>query len=305
MGLSVPYAATIEESQGEQLIRRAVELGVTFFDTAEIYGGNEILVGRALRAVRDDVTIATKFGFNLTGGHSAPGLNSRPEHIREVCEASLQRLGVEVIDLLYQHRVDPAVPMADVAGVVGELVRAGKVRYFGLSEAEAEAISQAHAVHPVTALQSEYSLWTRDVEKDVLPLCRKLGIGFVAYGPLGRGFLGGAAMDLAANDRRRSLPRWQGDALVANLGLLEVLQQLASAKGATTAQLSLTWVLAQGPDVVPIPGTTNIARLQENLSAAKLQLSAGELDAISRAVPPDRVVGDRSGTFLKVLGDKA
>jgi aryl-alcohol dehydrogenase-like predicted oxidoreductase len=299
MGLSVAYASPIDASQGERLILRAVELGVTFFDTAELYGDNEILVGRALGSYRDGLVIATKFGFDLAEDRVPRGLNSRPEHIREVCDRSLQRLGIETIDLFYQHRVDPEVPIEDVAGTVAQLVRAGKVRYFGLSEAGPETISRAHATHPVSALQSEYSLWARDVEQEILPLCRRLGIGFVAYGPLGRGFLAGAGVSLAENDRRRSLARWQGDALATNLLLVETLHQLAISKGCTTAQLSLAWLLAQGDDLVPIPGTTNVARLEENLAAADLRLCAGELEAIARAIPRDAVQGGRTGHFVR------
>jgi aryl-alcohol dehydrogenase-like predicted oxidoreductase len=297
MGLSIAYASAIGAAQAERLIQRAVELGVTLFDTAELYGDNEILVGRALRGLRAGVVIASKFGFDLGDDRLPRGLNSRPEHILAVCDASLRRLGVEIIDLYYQHRVDPQVPIEDVAGTVAQLVKAGKVRYFGLSEAGVETIGRAHAVHPVTALQSEYSLWAREVEKEILPLCRKLGIGFVPYGPLGRGFLAGAATSLADNDLRRSLPRWHGEALVANLELLATLRQLASEKGRSTAQLSLAWVLAQGEDIVPIPGTTKVARLEENLAAADLHLSAEELGAISRAVPHEAVQGARIGDF--------
>jgi aryl-alcohol dehydrogenase-like predicted oxidoreductase len=305
MGLSVAYAAPVDAAQGERLIHRAVELGVTFFDTAEVYGDNEILVGRALRASRDRVVIASKFGFDLDEHRVPRGVDSRPDHIRRVCDASLQRLGVEIIDLFYQHRVDPTVAMEDVAGTVAELVKAGKVRYFGLSEAGADDIRRAHAVHPVTALQSEYSLWAREVEREILPLCRELGIGFVPYSPLGRGFLAGVAATLPENDRRRSLPRWQGAALTENLYLMETLQQLAAKRRCTTAQLSLGWVLAQGKNVVPIPGTTNLSRLEQNLAAAGLQFSADELDAIASAVPLEAVAGKRTGEFERRMGQSA
>jgi aryl-alcohol dehydrogenase-like predicted oxidoreductase len=299
MGLSVAYGAPLEESAALEVIRRAVDLGVTFFDTAEMYGPftNEIRLGKGLKGVRDRVVIATKFGFKITPGEGGPrGVDSRPEHIREVCDASLQRLGVETIDLLYQHRVDPAVPIEDVAGAVGELVKAGKVRFFGLSEAGAETIRRAHKVHPVSAVQSEYSLWSRDIEKAVLPTLRELAIGVVPYSPLGRGFLAGAATDLAklpANDFRRTMPRWRPEAIDKNRGLVETLTAIARTKGRTPAQLALAWLLHQGEDIAPIPGTTKISRLEENLAAADLRLSADELAEIERAVPETAVVGGR------------
>jgi aryl-alcohol dehydrogenase-like predicted oxidoreductase len=300
MGLTGVYNAALPEADAMAVLNRAVELGVTFFDTAELYGpfANEKLVGKALKPVRDRVVIATKFGFKIEPGASRPsGVDSRPEHIREVCDASLQRLGVETIDLLYQHRVDPAVPIEDVAGAVGELVKAGKVRFFGLSEAGAETIRKANAVHPVSAVQSEYSLWTRDVEKEVLPTCRKLGVGFVPYSPLGRGFLAGSASAagsaLNQNDFRRFMPRWQDEAMARNRGLVETLTALAKAKGHTPAQLAIAWLLHQGPDIAPIPGTTKIGRLEENLGASGIQLSAAELGEIERAVPESAVEGGR------------
>ncbi|TAK99572.1 MAG: aldo/keto reductase [Rhodospirillaceae bacterium] len=302
MGLSVAYADVPDEAQGLRLIGRAVELGVTMFDTAEVYGNNELLVGKALRTVRERVVIATKFGFKLTGGRPL-GVDSRPDHIREVCDASLKRLGVETIDLFYQHRVDPSVPIEDVAGAVGDLVRQGKVRYFGLSEAGAETIRRAHKVHPVSALQSEYSLWTRDVEHKVLPTCRELGVGLVAYSPLGRGFLAGAATALAENDRRKFMPRWQGEALAKNLSLAEALTNLASAKGCTPAQLTLAWLLHRGGDIVPIPGTTKIHRLEENLAAAAIRLSPDELTAIEDAMPIAAVQGDRTDAAGRAMLD--
>lgn len=296
MNLSMAYGAELNEADGQKVLERAVELGVTLFDTAEVYGPftNEVLVGQALRPVRDRVAIASKFGFRIPSAGGRPeGVDSRPEHIREVCDASLKRLGVDVIDLFYQHRVDPAVPIEDVAGTVGDLIREGKVRFFGLSEAGAETIRRAHAVQPVTALQSEYSLWTREPEPEILPLCRELGIGFVAYSPLGRGFLAGAAKALAENDFRRNLPRWQGEALDRNLALFETLSRIAADKGATPAQLVLAWLLHKGDDIVPIPGTTKVHRLEENLAAAAIQLSPQDIAEIEQAVPAEAVAGDR------------
>jgi len=299
MGLSVGYGASLEEAAAIKLIERGVELGVTFFDTAEMYGPftNEALVGKALRPARDRVVIATKFGFKIEPGERRPrGVDSRPEHIREVCDASLQRLGVETIDLLYQHRVDPAVPIEDVAGAVGDLVKAGKVRFFGLSEAGAETIRRAHQVHPVSAVQSEYSLWSRDIEQAVLPTCRELGVGLVPYSPLGRGFLAGAGNSLdqlAPDDFRRSMPRWQPDVIDKNRSLVDTLTAIAHGKGRTPAQLALAWLLHQGQDIAPIPGTTKIHRLEENLGAAEIHLSADERAEIERAVPETAVEGDR------------
>lgn len=296
MNLSVGSGVHLSESERLAVLDRAVELGITLFDTAEMYGPftNEVLVGKGLARVRDRLVIATKFGFDIHGNESRPsGVNSRPEHVREVCEASLKRLGIETIDLLYQHRVDPAVPIEDVAGTVGELVREGKVRYFGLSEARAETIRRAHAVHPVSALQTEYSLFTRDPEASVLPVCRELGIGFVAYSPLGRGFLGGAGKALSKKDFRQHLPRWQGEALQRNLELYDRLEALAQAKGHTPAQISLAWLLHQGEDIVPIPGTTKVHRLEENAAAADIRLSAEDLSAIERAMPATAVTGER------------
>lgn len=296
MNLSLGSGAAMTEAERIALLDRAVALGVTLFDTAEMYGPfvNEMLVGKALGPVRERVVIATKFGFDIHGNETRPrGVNSRPDHIRAVCDASLQRLGIETIDLFYQHRVDPAVPIEDVAGTVGDLVKAGKVRWFGLSEASVETIGRAHAVHPVTALQTEYSLFTREPETGVLPLCRKLDIGFVAYSPLGRGFLGGAARTLSETDFRNTLPRWQGEARERNLDLYGQLEALARAKGCTPAQISLAWLLHRGADIVPIPGTTKLHRLEENVAAAQIGLSAEDLAAIERAMPGDAVVGDR------------
>lgn len=300
MGLNSSYGTPPEKSEALKVLHRAVELGFTLFDTAEMYGPftNEVLVGEGLREVRDRVMIATKFGFEVTAGGRG-GVNSRPEHIRAVVDASLRRLGVQVIDLLYQHRVDPNVPIEDVAGAVRDLVNEGKVRFFGLSEAGVDTIRRAHAVHPVSALQSEYSLWTRDPEQAALPVCRELGIGFVPFSPLGRGFLAGAVRDadaLAEGDIRRTNPRFRGEALGKNLRLVESLAGLAREKGCTPAQLALAWLLHQGQDIVPIPGTTNLQRLEENAGAGDIRLGAEDLAAIERAVPAAAVEGARYNT---------
>jgi len=314
MGMSWAYGPAPDKADTFRLLARAVELGVTFFDTAEVYGPfvNEELVGEGLRPFRDKVVIATKFGFKIAppkeagGPARMVGVDSRPEHIREVAEASLKRLGVEAIDLLYQHRVDPNVPIEEVAGAVRDLIAEGKVKHFGLSEAGAETIRRAHAVQPVAALQSEYSLWTRDPEAQILPVLRELGIGLVPYSPLGRGFLTGALTSdagLAADDFRRGLPRFQGEAMTANLSLVETLKALAAERGATPAQLALAWLLHQGPDIAPIPGTTKISRLEENLGAVDLVLSADDLARISAAVPETAVEGARySEAGLAMVG---
>jgi aryl-alcohol dehydrogenase-like predicted oxidoreductase len=304
MNLTASYSSTVSESEAIALIARAVERGVTLFDTAEMYGPfqNEMLVGRALRGVRDKVVIATKFGFAIPPEGGRPtGVDSRPEHIREVCDASLKRLGVDTIDLLYQHRVDPAVPIEDVAGTVGELIRAGKVRHFGLSEAGVDTIRRAHAVQPIAALQTEYSLWSRDVEAQILAVCRELGIGFVAYSPLGRGFLAAGAGSLGSNDFRRNLPRWRDGALERNAGLFETVAALAAEKSCTPAQLSLAWLLHKGGDIVAIPGTTKVARVEENVAAASVTLTPDEIAAIERAIPADAAEGaryDEAGSAL-------
>jgi aryl-alcohol dehydrogenase-like predicted oxidoreductase len=304
MNLSMSYGSEAVEADALQVIARAVELGVTLFDTAELYGSfkNEMLVGRGLKSVRDRVVIATKFGFKVPPNGGRPeGVDSRPEHIREVCDASLQRLGIETIDLLYQHRVDPDVPIEDVAGTVGDLIAQGKVRYFGLSEAGPETIRRAHAVHPVTALQSEYSLWSREPESTVLPVCRELGIGFVAYSPLGRGFLASGARDLAENDFRRNLPRFKGEALEKNLTLFGMLEALATRERCTPAQLALAWLLHKGEDIVAIPGTSKVRRLEENVAAADITLSDDDMAEIERALPAEAVAGaryDESGSKL-------
>ena len=301
MGLTGVYGSQ-EESASIATLRRAVEIGVTLFDTAEVYGPyiNEELVGRALKPLRDKVVIATKFGFDIgepkAGSLPIRGLDSRPERLKAATEASLKRLGTDTIDLLYQHRVDPAVPIEDTVGAMAELVAEGKVRAIGLSEPSVATLRRAHAVHPISAVQSEYSLWTRDPEKEILPACRELGIGFVPYSPLGRGFLTGAIRSLASleeSDYRRSSPRFQGEALDANLALVTTLERLAEAKGATAAQLALAWVMHQGETIVPIPGTRKIARLQENVEAVDLALTPVELAEIDAAIPHASVVGAR------------
>ncbi|UJR82924.1 aldo/keto reductase [Sandaracinus amylolyticus] len=300
MGMSWGYGAPGDRSEMIALLRRAVELGVTFFDTAEVYGplANEELVGEALAPFRDRVVIATKFGF----APSAPGearwssLDSRPEHIREVVEGSLRRLRVDVIDLLYQHRVDPNVPIEDVAGAVKELIQQGKVKSFGLSEASAATIRRAHAVQPVAAVQSEYSLWFRRPEEDVLPALEELGIGFVSFSPLGKGFLTGAISAetrFAANDFRSVLPRFAPDAMAANQAFVDLLARVGREKSGTAAQIALAWLLAKKPWIVPIPGTTKRARLEENVRAADITLTADDLAAIERAAARIEVHGAR------------
>jgi aryl-alcohol dehydrogenase-like predicted oxidoreductase len=304
MGMSQSYGIPPDKQAMIALIRAAVERGITFFDTAEVYGPftNEALLGEALAPLRDQVVIATKFGFDLNPSfdaramRGAPGLNSRPEHITQAVEGSLRRLRVETIDLLYQHRVDPDVPIEDVAGAVKDLIRAGKVKHFGLSEAGAETIRRAHAVQPVTALQSEYSLWTRTIEHEVLPTIEELGIGLVPYSPLGRGFLTGA-MDANAtfdsSDFRRALPRFTPEALAANQGLVDLLAAIGARKEATPAQVALAWLLAQKPWIVPIPGTTKLARLEENLAAVAVELTDEDLRVIDGAAAKITVHGAR------------
>lgn len=289
-------------------LRAAVDRGVTFFDTAESYGPyiNEILVGEALHPVRDGLVIATKFGFTLEPGQPY-GLNSRPAHIREVAEASLQRLQIETIDLFYQHRVDPEVPIEDVAGTVKDLIREGKVRHFGLSEAGVETIRRAHAVQPVTAVQSEYSIWWREPEAELLPALEELGIGFVPFSPLGRGFLTGKLDDtteFAASDFRAGLPRFSTANRKANRALIDRLAEIASRLRATPAQIALAWLLAQKPWIVPIPGTTKLHRLEENIGAASLSLSAEDLREISHLIDEVPVHGDRYPENLQRLIDR-
>lgn len=299
MGMSWAYGPAPDKAEMIALLRKAVELGVTFFDTAEVYGpfANEELLGEALEPLRDRVVIATKFGFDLTVDRSkGPGFNSKPDHIREVVDASLKRLRTDHIDLLYQHRVDPDVPMEDVAGAVKDLITAGKVKHFGLSEAGAQSIRRAHAVQPVTALQSEYSLWQREPEKEILPLLEELGIGFVPYSPLGRGFLTGAITadtEFAKNDFRANLPRFQQEAMEANAKLVELIKGIAAQVEASAAQVALAWLLAQRDWIVPIPGTTKLSRLQENLAATELALSADQLRKIDEASRAVEIVGAR------------
>jgi aryl-alcohol dehydrogenase-like predicted oxidoreductase len=290
MGLSHGYGPAVDVRHGIGVIRAAFEHGVTLFDTAESYGPfkNEELLGEALAPFRDHVVIATKFGFDidLETGHRRAGLNSRPEHVKEVVEASLKRLKTDRIDLLYQHRVDPSVPIEDVAGAVKELVQAGKVKHFGLSEAGAKTIRRAHAVHPVTALQNEYSLWTRDPESEVLPACEELSIGFVPWSPLGQGFLTGKIDETTrfdGADFRATFPRFTQDARQANRALVDRLGRIAERKGVTLAQLALAWLLARKPWIVPIPGTTKLPRLEENIAAESVVITAGELLEIDEA----------------------
>jgi aryl-alcohol dehydrogenase-like predicted oxidoreductase len=299
MGLSFAYGPAVEKQQGVSLVRAAVDRGVTFFDTAEVYGPytNEELVGEALAPVRDRVVIATKFGFSFKDGKQEPGvLNSRPERIREMVEASLKRLRTDRIDLLYQHRVDPAVPIEDVAGAVKELIRAGKVKHFGLSEAGVQVIRRAHAVQPVAALQSEYSLWWREPEAEILPALEELGIGFVPFSPLGRGYLTGKIDEtttFTAGDFRATSPRFTEENRKANVAVVELLGRIAADKGAMPAQVALAWLLAQKPWIVPIPGTTKLHRLEENLASVAVELSAADLREIDTAVSQITVQGHR------------
>ncbi|GAA2490379.1 aldo/keto reductase [Streptomyces longisporus] len=309
MGMSQSYGPNPgDRSDMIAVLRGAVDRGVTFFDTAEVYGPyvNEELVGEALAPVRDQVVIATKFGFRIEDGASV-GLNSRPEQIRAVAAASLKRLGVERLDLFYQHRVDPEVPIEDVAGTVGELVQEGKVRCFGLSEAGAQTIRRAHSVHPVTAVQSEYSLWTRDPEPEVLPTCAELGIGFVPFSPLGKGFLTGAvdpSTSFAAGDVRTTIPRFTAENRAANQALVEHIAQLARSKDATPGQVALAWLLAQRPSIVPIPGTRRIARVEENTAATRLPLSADELADLNELAGRVGVRGNRYNEYHMSLVGK-
>jgi aryl-alcohol dehydrogenase-like predicted oxidoreductase len=299
MGLEGVYGPGAGRQEGIAIIRAAVERGVTLFDTAEAYGpfANEELVGEALAPVRDRVVIATKFGFGINPDGSRYGLDSRPEHVRQVAEASLRRLKVETIDLLYQHRVDRNVPIEDVAGVIKELIAQGKVRYFGLSEASAQTIRRAHAVQPLAAVQSEYSLWTRDPEHNgVLATCEELGIGFVPFSPLGAGFLTGkidTTTTLDAKDFRSISPRFAPDARAANMAMVDLVKGVAERKGATPAQIALAWLLAQKPWIVPIPGTKKLSRLEENLGAANVLLTPGDLRDIEEATSRIQVQGER------------
>ena len=302
MGLSYAYGTAIDKPAAVELIRRAYELGVTFFDTAEAYGpfDNEELLGEALAPFRDKVVIATKFGFS--GGRVADGMDSRPANIRAVAEASLKRLKTDVIDLFYQHRVDPAVPMEDVAGTVKDLIAEGKVRHFGLSEAGAESIRRAHAVQPVAALQSEYSLWWREPEQTILPLLDELGIGFVPFSPLGKGFLTGAIDETTkfdSADFRNVVPRFTEEARKANRALVDVLGEIAASKRVSRAQIAIAWLLAQKSWIAPIPGTTKLHCLEENLGAAAIELSTEDVKAIDQALSAIKVEGDRYPPHLQ------
>ncbi|WP_106476838.1 aldo/keto reductase [Phytohalomonas tamaricis] len=297
MGMSEFYGSR-DESEAIATIHRALELGVTLLDTADMYGvgHNEELVGRAIRDRRDGVVLATKFGNVRGEDGSFQGVSGRPEYVRQACEASLKRLGVETIDLYYQHRVDPNTPIEDTVGAMAELVKEGKVRYLGLSEAAAETVRRAHDVHPIAALQTEYSLWTRDVETELLPTVRELGIGFVPYSPLGRGFLTGQIKrreDLPEGDFRRNAPRFQSDNFRRNLDLVAEVESIAMKKGCTPAQLALAWVLSRGEDIVPIPGTKKRHYLEQNLGALEVELSTEELSRIERAMPLGAAAGER------------
>ena len=304
MGLSHGYGPATDTRQAVALIRAAVERGVTFFDTAEVYGPylNEEVVGEALKPMRDRVVIATKFGFTFGNDNKQQILNSRPEHIREAVEGSLRRLKTDVIDLLYQHRVDPDVPIEDVAGTVKDLIAEGKVKHFGLSEAGAQTIRRAHAIQPVAALQSEYSLWWREPEQEIIPLLEELGIGFVPFSPLGKGFLTGtikAGTTFAENDFRNVVPRFATEALEANEKLVILLTELAAERSTSPAQIALAWLLAQKPWIVPIPGTTKLHRLEENLGAVDITLTQEELQKITRALDTVNIVGDRYPAALQ------
>ncbi|MBW6525095.1 aldo/keto reductase [Sphingomonas sp. RHCKR47] len=297
MGMSDFYAGR-DEAESVATIEHALDRGVTFLDTADMYGvgANEELVGRVVRSRREWVVVATKFGNVRGADGSFQGINGRPDYVRKACDASLKRTGLDFIDLYYQHRVDPEVPIEETVGAMAELVQAGKVKYLGLSEAAPATIRRAHAVHPITALQTEYSLWTRDPEGEILPVCRELGIGFVPYSPLGRGFLTGQFKtpdDLPEDDYRRHSPRFQGEAFERNLDLARAIEEMAEAKGCTPAQLALAWVLAQGDDIVPIPGTKRRTYLDDNLGALDVTLSEADLRRIDAVLPPGAASGER------------
>jgi aryl-alcohol dehydrogenase-like predicted oxidoreductase len=298
MGMSFGYGPAVDKQQGISVIRGAIERGITFFDTAEVYGAytNEELVGEALAPVRDQVAIATKFGFKIDANGKQAGLDSRPDHIKEAAEGSLKRLKSDVIDLFYQHRVDPNVPMEDVAGAVKDLIQQGKVKHFGLSEAGVQVIRRAHAVQPVTALQSEYSLWWREPEEEILPTLEELGIGFVPFSPLGKGFLTGQITQetkFDKNDFRNVVPRFSEENREANQALVDVVSKFAKQKNATPAQIALAWILAQKPWIVPIPGTTKLHRLEENIGALNIELTTDDLRQIDAAASKIPVQGER------------
>jgi aryl-alcohol dehydrogenase-like predicted oxidoreductase len=297
MGMSEFYGRA-DEKESEATIAKAFDLGIDFLDTSDIYGPytNERLVGRAIKGRRGDLIVATKFGILRSDDPAYRGVSGKPEYVRQACEASLKRLGTDTIDLYYQHRVDPTVPIEDTIGAMADLVAAGKVRFLGMSEASPATIRRAHKVHPISALQTEYSLWTRDPESEILPTVRDLGIGFVAYSPLGRGFLTGrfrTADDLAPDDQRRKWPRFQPENLVRNLALVENVKKIAESKGVTPGQIALAWVRAQGKDIVPIPGTTRRKHLEENVAALAVSLTAADLAAIESAIPKGSVIGPR------------
>src|SRR5271165_1304995 len=312
MGMSFSYGPPKDKPEMISLLHKAVERGITFFDTAEVYGPylNEELVGEALAPFRGKIVIATKFGFDLSGSDNRPGaagLNSQPEHIKQAVEGSLKRLKVDTIDLLYQHRVDPNVPIEDVAGAVKELIQAGKVKHFGLSEAGAKTIRRAHAVQPLTALQSEYSLWTRTPEKEVIPTLEELGIGFVPYSPLGKGFLTGKmdeSTTFDSSDFRSTLPRFTPEALKANQALVDLLGKIGERKKATPAQIALAWLLAQKPWIVPIPGTTKLHRLEENIGAAAVELTRDDLREIESAASKITVQGARYPEHIEQMSNR-
>ena len=308
MGMSFSYGVVHDDQEMISLLRTAVDRGITFFDTAEVYGPftNEVLVGKALSPIREQVVIATKFGFNATPGQKpgAQTLNSRPEHIKEVAEASLKRLHIDTIDLFYQHRVDPDVPIEDVAGAVKDLIREGKVKHFGMSEAGAQTIRRAHAVQPVTALQSEYSLWWRKPEAEIIPTLEELGIGLVPYSPLGKGFLTGKMDEntqLGSDDFRSTQPRFSPEARKANMAFVDLLAAIAKRKNATPAQIALAWLLAQKPWIVPIPGTTKLSRLDENIGAVAIELTADDLLDIDAGASKITVEGNRYPEHLEKM----
>jgi len=299
MGLSAFYTSSAaSESEALALIHRAIDLGVTFFDTADVYGPhtNERIVGKAIGGRRERLIIATKFGLVREPDSATPTVNGRPEYVRSACDASLERLGLDTIDLYYLHRVDPLIPIEETVGAMSGLVAQGKVRFIGLSECAPATLRRAHKVHPITAVQSEYSIWSRDPEDGILEATRELGVGFVAYSPLGRGFLAGrfrSVEDLAADDWRRNSPRFQGENFERNLAVLAQIRELAAAKGCTPSQLALAWLLARGPDIVPIPGTTHLERLEENVAATGVALSAAEMERIERIAPHGVAQGER------------